>query len=87
MKVLNQIGHYSFQKESIRFETDLDKMFHKIISSIRYGEKIEVPVAVKNNQEKKDVIKSINKSALYNNIDVSKRWSKDKTKITLTVEG
>jgi hypothetical protein len=62
-------------------------MFHKIISSIRYGEKIEVPVAVKNNQEKKDVIKSINKSALYNNIDVSKRWSKDKTKITLTVEG
>jgi phosphoribosylformylglycinamidine (FGAM) synthase PurS component len=87
MKVLNQIGHYSFQKENIRFETDLDKMFHKIISSIRYGEKIEVPVAVKNNQEKKDVIKSINKSALYNNIDVSKRWSKDKTKITLTVEG
>ena len=87
MKVLNQIGHYSFQKEKIRFETDLDKMFHKIISNIRYGEKIEVPVAVKNNQEKKDVIKSINKSALYNNIDVSKRWSKDKTKITLTVEG
>jgi phosphoribosylformylglycinamidine (FGAM) synthase PurS component len=87
MKVLNQIGHYSFQKENIKFETDLDKMFHKIISSIRYGEKIEVPVAVKNNQEKKDVIKSINKSALYNNIDVSKRWSKDKTKITLTVEG
>lgn len=86
MKVLNQIGHYSFQKENIKFETDLDKMFHKIISNIRYGEEIEVPVVVKNNQEKKAIIKSINKSALYNNIDISKRWSKDKTAITISVE-
>ena len=87
MKILNRIGHYSFQKENIKFETDLDKIFHKVISNMRYGEKIEVRVSVKNNEEKKEVIKSINKSALYNNIDVSKRWSKDKTKITLTVEG
>lgn len=86
MRVLNQIGHYSFQKENIKFETDLDKMFHKIISNIRYGEEIKVPVVVKNNQEKKTVIKAINKSALYNNIDISKRWSKDKQAITISVE-
>lgn len=86
MKVLNQIGHYSFQKESLKFETELDKMFHKIISNIRYGEEVKVPVVVKDNQEKKLVIKAINKSALYNNIDISKRWSKDKTSITISVE-
>lgn len=86
MQVLNKIGHYSFQKEKIKFETDLDKMFHKIISNIRYGEQIKIPVTIQNNREKEAVIKAINKSALYNNIDISKRWSKDKSVITISVE-
>jgi hypothetical protein len=41
----------------------------------------------KTEQDKKDIMKAIRKSALYNNIDMTNRWSKDFTYITLIVEG
>jgi phosphoribosylformylglycinamidine (FGAM) synthase PurS component len=87
MKAQNISANYHIQKETIKFETELDKKFHKIISAIRFGQRIDVPVMAKTEQDKKDVMKAIRKSALYNNIDMTNRWSKDFTYITLIVEG
>jgi hypothetical protein len=87
MRTRDVIGHYSYQKEQIKFETDIEKKFHKIISGMRFGDQIKVEIVVTSNAEKKEVIRAINQSALYNNIDLHKRWSKDKTYITLIVEG
>lgn len=86
MKIRDTVGHYSQKKELLRFETDLEKEFHKLISKIRYGEEIVVQTDVTNNDQKRAVIKAINKSALYNNIEITKRWSRDKSSITIKVE-
>lgn len=86
MKTRDIIGHYSFKKEQIKFETDLQKMFHKIISGMRFGDEITVPIVVTSNKEMKEVINAINQSATYNNMELHKRWAKDKKSITIRVE-
>jgi phosphoribosylformylglycinamidine (FGAM) synthase PurS component len=87
MYQLNKIGHFSQKKVNLRFETEMEKMFHKVISAMRFGEKVEIDVDGTNENVKKDALSAIKKSCLYNNVEVYYRWSKDKTKIILIIEG
>lgn len=70
----------------MKFETEIDKTYHKIVSGLRYGEQVEVPTSIKSKDDEKEIVKAIAKSALYNNITLHHRWSKDKKFITIKVE-
>lgn len=87
MRKVIPIGHFSEKKEKIRFVTDLEKKFHKIISGMRYGQSIDIETDVKTDEEQLEVFKAVKKSAFYNNIDIKHRWAADRTYITLTVDG
>ena len=69
-----------------RFETKIEKEMHEIISSIRYGEKLEIPVMNLSTLDEKIIKKAIQKSAKWNCIDLHIRWSNDKQYIKLGVE-
>jgi hypothetical protein len=86
MQVVNKIGHFSEKKEKIRFETSLEKEIHKMVSNIRYGEKIEIPVLSATMDGVKEVIKIIENSAFYNNINLHKKMAKDMSFITIKVD-
>lgn len=86
MKIRNQVGHYNAKKENIRFETDVEKRFHKIVSGMRYGEKLEIPVDASTPEKKKEIVNAIQKSALYNCVEIKYRVSNDKTFVVLAVE-
>ena len=79
MKIRNSVGHYNARKEAIRFETDIEKQYHKQISGLRYGQLIKIEMADVEEQKQKEIIKAIEKSAFYNCIQLVVRWSKDKT--------
>lgn len=86
MSKVNRVERYNAKKESIRFETDLEKKFHKIISGMRYGERIDVEVDISSPEKKKEVVKAIEKSISYNCAEISHRVSTDKKTITLSAE-
>ena len=68
---------YKFNKEKITFSTDMEKVIHKTISSIRYGEKISLSCSPKNKEERDDIVWVIKKSACYNNIEIKAKWKPD----------
>jgi uncharacterized protein YktA (UPF0223 family) len=69
-----------------RIETEIEKKFHKIVSSIRYGEKIIIPTIVKTKEEEKAIWKALEKTARYNCIELHMRWDKNKENIKISVE-
>lgn len=84
---VNRVELYVHKKVGLKFETDLEKMFHKIISGMRIGKKVTVEIDGSKEEDRKLIIKAINKSCLYNNVEIRKEWSKKKDKITLLIDG
>lgn len=70
-------------KEKLRFETELEIYLHKVISSMRYGEEIDLEIE----DEPSLYVYAAKKSAYYNCIsDLKAVVSKDKTKIKIYIE-
>lgn len=69
-------------RQNIKFENDLEIKIHKIVSSLRYGQEIAIPV-------KPDIdtcVYAIKKSAYYNCMeDIKILISKDKTEIKISI--
>jgi phosphoribosylformylglycinamidine (FGAM) synthase PurS component len=84
---VNKVEAYNHKKVGLKFVTELEKMFHKKISTMRVGEKIDIEIDGTKEEDRKLILKAVKKSCLYNNIEVHHRWSKDKKKITLIIEG
>lgn len=78
--------YVSKDREKLRFETDLEKEFHKIISSLGFGDSISVDTKIESKEDEHEVIKAIKKSEMYNLMDISYRFDKNKTSVTITVE-
>lgn len=68
---------YTFNKEKISFSTDIEKVIHKTVSSIRYGEKISFSCSPQNKEDQDSIVRVIKKSACYNNIDIKTKWKPD----------
>lgn len=85
MKIRNSVGHYNARKEAIRFETDIEKQYHKQISGLRYGQLIKIEMINVEEQKQKEIMKAIEKSGFYNCMELVVRWSKDKTHLLVKV--
>lgn len=77
------VSRKKWNRETIKFETDLEKAAHKVISSIRFGEKIQIE---NNDYNWKEFENAYRKSAFYNCIDIHCRWSNDKKILTISCE-
>lgn len=76
----------SSNREKLRFETDLEKKFHKIVSAMNYGDAIRVETEVSSKEDEEAIIKAIKKSEMYNCMNLSYRFDKEKASILITVE-
>lgn len=65
------------KKETLRFETEIEKRIHKIISSARVGTTMNFDV----DGDYDDFMYAIKKSVFYNNIDCKITSFKEKRKI------
>lgn len=73
----------NWSKESLKFITPSEKLIHKIVSGICYGESIKIDKP--KDLEEKDFAIIVRKSARYNNIELHQKWSIDKKSITIKV--
>lgn len=79
------MGYAHLSKTDINFTTETEKIVHKIISGMRYGEKVQIDLSVAENKEVLAV--AIKKSVRYNCMDVRITWPKDNNgKVTISVE-
>lgn len=71
------------KKANLRFNTELEKKIHRIISTIKYGEEIIIDV----DTDIKEILKAIKKSLFYNCINDAKVTKlDDKTKIKVKID-
>ena len=68
---------YKFNKENISFPTEMEKIIHKTVSSIRYGETVNFSCSPENKKEQDGIVWVIKKSACYNNMEVKVKWKPD----------
>lgn len=69
-------------RQNIKFEDDLEIKIHKIVSSLRYGQEITIPVE----PDIDTCVYAIKKSAYYNCMeDIKILVSKDKTEIKISI--
>ena len=76
----------SRNRENLRFETALEKHYHKVISSLTFGEAVRIETKISSKEDEEFVIKAIKKSAKYNHMDVSYKFDKEKTSVLIIVE-
>jgi hypothetical protein len=73
-----------WNREKLKFDTVLEKEMHKVISSINYGQKVNIKKAKCFSH--KEVENAIKKSAFYNCMDITIRWEADKESINVGVD-
>ena len=78
--------NFRFNIEKIRFETDVEKKYHKLISSMHSGETLEIKVGKTTPESRKEIKTAIKKSAVYNGITVKASWIKEDTVIKVSHE-
>ena len=69
------------------FDTDIEKAMHKIVSTIRYNEKIELSTEILTVLEEKAMIKALQKSAKWNCIELKIQKVREKSLIRINVNG
>ena len=70
--------------ESIpRFETDIEKAMHKVVSSLRYWEEVKLSTESLNADEEKEMVKALRKSAKFNCIDLKILKQRDQSAIKI----
>jgi hypothetical protein len=73
----------SRDREKLKFMTDVEIEVHKLISSLCYGQQIEIDIG----NDKKTYVKAVKKSAFYNCMDTLKIVHNKKRKsITVKIE-
>jgi hypothetical protein len=80
----NNLG---FNSQIPRFETEIEKKMHKVVSSLRYGEKITISTNSMSQDEEKAVTKALNKSAKYNCIQLKIQKTRQENSISICVNG
>lgn len=80
------MGYAHLSKTDIEFVTELEKKVHKMLSGMRYGEKLEINLDIA--ESKEQLSKAIKKSARYNCMDIRTQWPKQNGQgsVTITVE-
>lgn len=73
---------YKFSRETMRFETELEKEIHKKISNARLGTNLEFALG----DDEDSIIRSIKKSLFYNNIECRMRISSNRDKVVIHFE-
>jgi uncharacterized protein with PIN domain len=53
-----------------KFETDIEKAMHKIVSSLHYWETVKLSTESLTTDEEKEMVKALRKSAKFNCIDL-----------------
>jgi hypothetical protein len=76
-----------FDNQIPRFETEIEKRMHKVVSSMRYGEKITISTHSMTEDEEKAVTKALNKSAKFNCIELKIQKAREKEAINISVNG
>ena len=67
-----------------RFETDIEKAMHKIVSSLRYSEEIKLSTESLNVDEEKAMVKALKKSAKFNCISLRILKQRDQPAIKIS---
>ena len=76
-----------FNSQIPRFETEIEKKMHKVVSSLRYGEKITISTNSMTEDEEKAVTKALSKSAKYNCIQLKIQKTRQERSINISVNG
>jgi len=76
-----------FDSQIPRLETEIEKRMHKVVSSMRYGEKITISTNSMTEDEEKAVTKALNKSAKFNCIELKIQKVREKQAINISVNG
>jgi hypothetical protein len=80
----NNLG---FNSQIPRFETEIEKKMHKVVSSLRYGEKITISTSSMSQDEEKALTKALSKSAKYNCIQLKIQKTRQENSINISVNG
>lgn len=80
----NNLG---FNSQIPRFETEIEKKMHKVVSSLRYGEKITISTNSMSQDEEKALTKALSKSAKYNCIQLKIQKTRQENSINIWVNG
>jgi len=67
-----------------RFETDIEKAMHKIVSSLHYWETVKLPTDSLTEDEEKAMVKALRKSAKFNCIDLKIQKMRDQESIKIS---
>lgn len=67
-----------------RFETDIEKAMHKIVSSLRYSEEVKLSTESLNEDEEKAMVKALRKSAKFNCISLRILKQRDQPAIKIS---
>jgi|LakMenE18May11ns_1017448.scaffolds.fasta_scaffold8619175_1 hypothetical protein len=76
-----------FDNQIPRFETEIEKRMHKVVSSLKYGEKITISTNSMSQDEEKALTKALNKSAKFNCIELKIQKAREKDSINISVNG
>lgn len=79
-------NHCRPNKTDVLFETDLEKKVHRLVSKMTFFETIQIPFDIVDGIKREDLMKAVNKSARYNCMEISKKWTKDKKFLNVTAE-
>lgn len=80
----NNLG---FNSQIPRFETEIEKKMHKVVSSLRYGEKITISTNSMSQDEEKALTKALTKSAKFNCIELKIQKARQERSINISVNG
>ena len=80
------MGYAHIAKDDIYFTTEVEKTVHKILSGMRYGQKVQIDLSIA--ETKEQIAKAIKKSSRYNCMDIRVQWPKNNSNnmVTITVE-
>jgi len=79
------MGYAHLGKNDLSFKTEVEKHVHKVISGMRYGDKVCIPLSIASSKEEMAV--AIKKSARYNCMDIRVSWPKTNDgEVTITID-
>jgi hypothetical protein len=64
------ISNSNWNTSNLFFNTDIEKKMHKIVSSLCYGQEIKLSTDSITEEEEKQMVKALRKSAKFNCIDL-----------------
>lgn len=64
------ISNSNWNTSNLFFNTDIEKKMHKIVSSLCYGQEIKLSTDSMTEEEEKQMVKALRKSAKFNCIDL-----------------